>query len=53
MKALPDSENIVKFYDSAVIKEKGHHVVLILLEYCPEGTLITLMERYNMKLTLK
>ena len=53
MKEIPDSPNIVKFHDSAVVKEKGHNVVLILLEYCPDGTLITLMESYNMKLSLK
>ncbi|CAG9312364.1 unnamed protein product [Blepharisma stoltei] len=52
MRAIPENDNIVRFYDSTVITEGKTRSVLLLLELCTEGTLINLLEKYNGQLSL-
>lgn len=52
MRRLPQDENLVRFYDAALVQEGGTDVMLILMELCKEGTLITLLERYDGRLNL-
>jgi AP2-associated kinase len=52
MRRLPQDENLVKFYEAAMVTEGGSDVMLILMELCSEGTLITLLERYEGRLNL-
>jgi len=44
-------ENIVKIVGVEKILELGNQVVLILMEYCSEGTLFDLLTKYQGKLS--
>mmetsp|Transcript_19999 Transcript_19999/g.37131 ORF Transcript_19999/g.37131 Transcript_19999/m.37131 type:complete len:404 (+) Transcript_19999:2351-3562(+) len=52
MRRLPQDENLVRYYDAAIVQEGGSDVTLILMELCSEGTLITLLEKYDGRLNL-
>lgn len=53
MRALPEHDNLVRFYDSTIITEGKTKSALLLLELCSEGTIINLLERYNGELSMK
>jgi serine/threonine protein kinase len=53
MKVLPQHPNLVRFYESAVVKERGNDAVLILQEFCGDGTLIDLLTQRDGKLSLQ
>jgi AP2-associated kinase len=53
MRALPNHPSLVRFYESAVVTERGNKVVLILQEYCGNGTLHEIINRFKQRLSLK
>ncbi|CAE8610127.1 unnamed protein product [Polarella glacialis] len=47
---LPSHKNIVGYFGSAIVKQgagSGNHEVLLLLELCPGGHLLDLLDRHN------
>jgi len=47
LKTLPDHPNILKLYDSDIVKVSDGHHVYILLEYCDGGSIFDLMMKYE------
>lgn len=52
MQSLPTHENLVRFYDSAILHSSNGKIALLVIELCTGGTLVTLLEKYNNTLSL-
>ena len=50
---LGQHKNIVELYDYMTVNEDGAKFALILMEFCPDGHLLDLLEKYDGQLTEK
>lgn len=50
LKSLPPHKNIVQYFGSTVISENSHKIVIMLMEFCERGNLLTIFEKNKDKI---
>ncbi|EUD64864.1 NAK protein kinase [Plasmodium inui San Antonio 1] len=50
LKSLPPHKNIVQYFGSTIISENGNKIVIMLMEFCERGNLLTIFEKNKDKI---